>query len=220
MVRSPRDGERAVTRSALRLAAALLPLTLPGCAVWSFMLGSPRIHDLRFESIEVTDLRDHPEFWSASDRLPSQPMPTLLVRFSTAHDLAAIYADGGHTIFADLSICTEGRFDENRLLTGDTFVYDEQGYVMNTLGRPPSQQRRADGLIVSYFFPDIVSQAGKYSVGLEPDPRYVTRDLRRDPADLCFHLLGGTMAFTSYTSNTAIIPAEALRAAFARRRVP
>ena len=147
-------------------------------------------------------------------------MPTLLVRFSTAHDLAAIYADGGHTIFADLSICTEGRFDENRLLTGDTFVYDEQGYVMNTLGRPPSQQRRADGLIVSYFFPDIVSQAGKYSVGLEPDPRYVTRDLRRDPADLCFHLLGGTMAFTSYTSNTAIIPAEALRAAFARRRVP
>ena len=91
---------------------------------------------------------------------------------------------------------------------------------MNTLGRPPSQQRRADGLIVSYFFPDIVSQAGKYSVGLEPDPRYVTRDLRRDPADLCFHLLGGTMAFTSYTSNTAIIPAEALRAAFARRRVP
>ena len=47
-----------------------------------------------------------------------------------------------------------------------------------------------------------------------------TRDLRRDPADLCFHLLGGTMAFTSYTSNTAIIPAEALRAAFARDTPP
>ncbi|SUE44535.1 hypothetical protein [Roseomonas gilardii] len=204
----------------LRLAAALLPLSLPGCAVWSFMLGSPRIHDLRFESIEVTDLRDHPEFWSASDRLPSQPMPTLLVRFSTAHDLARVHANGGHTILAALSLCTEGRFDGDRLLTGSRSVHTAAGDVMTAGLDPAPLPRRADGRIVYSFFPDIVSQAGKYSTGDIPDPRYVTHDLRHDPADLCFRLRGGTMAFTSYTSSTAFIPADALRAAFARATPP
>ncbi|ATR20739.1 Hypothetical protein RMHFA_01338 [Roseomonas mucosa] len=204
----------------LRLAAALLPLTLPGCAVWSFMLGSPRIHDLRFESIEVTDFRDHPEFWSASDRLPSQPMPTLLVRFSTAHDLARVYANGGHTILAAVSLCTDARFDGDRLLTGSRSVRTAAGDVMTAGLDPPPLPRRADGRIVYSFFPDIVSQAGKYRTGDIPDPEYVSRDLRHDPADLCFRLRGGTMAFTSYTSSTATIPAEALRAAFARDTPP
>ncbi|MHB0704986.1 hypothetical protein ACX4MT_17630 [Roseomonas mucosa] len=204
----------------LRLAAALLPLTLPGCAVWSFMLGSPRIHDLRFESIEVTDFRDHPEFWSASDRLPSQPMPTLLVRFSTAHDLARVYANGGHTIWAAVSLCTDARFDGDRLLTGSRSVHTAAGDVMTAGLDPAPLARQADGRIVYSFFPDIVSQAGKYRTGDIPDPEYVSRDLRHDPADLCFRLRGGTMAFTSYTSSTAIIPAEALRAAFARDTPP
>ncbi|PZP42245.1 MAG: hypothetical protein DI601_18815, partial [Azospirillum brasilense] len=153
----------------LRLAAALLPLTLPGCAVWSFMLGSPRIHDLRFEDVEVTDLRDHPEFWSASDRLPSQPMPSLLVRFSTAHDLARIYANGGHTIWAAVSLCTDARFDEDRLLTGSPSVRTAAGSVMMAGLDPPPLPRRADGRIVYSFFPDIVSQAGKYRTGDIPD---------------------------------------------------
>ncbi|AWV22738.1 Hypothetical protein RADP37_01338 [Roseomonas mucosa] len=204
----------------LRLAAALLPLTLPGCAVWSFMLGSPRIHDLRFESIEVTDFRDHPEFWSASDRLPSQPMPTLLVRFSTAHDLARVYANGGHTILAAVSLCTDARFDGDRLLTGSRSVHTAAGDVMTAGLDPAPLARQADGRIVYSFFPDIVSQAGKYRTGDIPDPEYVSRDLRHDPADLCFRLRGGTMAFTSYTSSTATIPAEALRAAFARDTPP
>ncbi|WP_145143935.1 hypothetical protein [Roseomonas gilardii] len=204
----------------LRLAAALLPLTLPGCAVWSFMLGSPRIHDLRFESVEVTDLLDHPESWLPRDSPPPQPIPTLLVRFSTAHDLARVYANGGHTVLADISLCTDARFDGDRLLTGSPFVHTAAGDVMTAGLDPAPLPRRADGRIVYSFFPDIVSQAGKYAVGLKPDPRYVTRDLRRDPADLCFHLEGGTMVFTSYTSNTAIIPAEALRAAFARATPP
>ena len=85
---------------------------------------------------------------------------------------------------------------------------------------PAPLARQADGRIVYSFFPDIVSQAGKYRTGDIPDPEYVSRDLRHDPADLCFRLRGGTMAFTSYTSSTATIPAEALRAAFARDTPP
>ncbi|WP_145143933.1 hypothetical protein [Roseomonas gilardii] len=204
----------------LRLAVALLPLTLPGCAVWSFMLGSPRIHDLRFESVEVTDLLDHPESWSAPDRPPSQPIPTLLVRFSTAHDLARVFANGGHSVGADISLCTDARFDGDRLLTGSPSVRTAAGSVMTAGLDPAPLPRRADGRIVYSFFPDIVSQAEKRTINRKPDPRYVSRDLRRDPADLCFRLRGGTMAFTSYTSNTAIIPAEALRAAFARATPP
>ena len=204
----------------LRLAAALLPLTLPGCAVWSFMLGSPRIHDLHFESVEVTDLLSHPESWSAPDRPPSQSIPTLLVRFSTAHDLARVHANGEHTIWAVLSLCTEGSFDGQRLLTGSSSVHTIAGDVMMAGWDPAPLPRRADGRIVYSFFPDIVSDPAKYLIATGPDPRYVSRDLRHDPADLCFRLEGGTMAFTSYTSNTAIIPAEALRAAFARATPP
>ncbi|WP_145143945.1 hypothetical protein [Roseomonas gilardii] len=204
----------------LRLAAALLPLTLPGCAVWSFMLGSPRIHDLRFESIEVTDRRDHPESWLSRDSPPPQPAPALLVRFSTAHDLARVFANGGHSVWADISLCTDARFDGDRLLTGIPSVHTAAGDVMTADLDPAPLPRRADGRIVYSFFPDIVSQAEKRTINRKPDPRYVSHDLRRDPADLCFRLRGGTMAFTSYTSNTAIIPADALRAAFARATPP
>ena len=151
----------------LRLAAALLPLTLPGCAVWSFMLGSPRIHDLRFESVEVTDLLDHPESWLPRDSPPPQPAPALLVRFSTAHDLARVFANGGHSVGADISLCTDARFDGDRLLTGSPFVHTAAGSVMMAGLDPAPLLRRADGRIVYSFFPDIVSQAGKYSVGLK-----------------------------------------------------
>ena len=204
----------------LRLAAALLPLTLPGCAVWSFMLGSPRIHDIRFESVEVTDRHDHPESWLSRNSPPPQPAPALLVRFSTVHDLARIYANGGHTVGAAVSLCTDGRFDGDRLLTGMSFVSTAAGDVMMAGLDPQPLPRHADGRIVYSIFPDIVSQAGTRTVNLKPDPRYVSRDLRRDPADLCFRLEGGTMAFTSYTSSTAIIPTDTLRAAFARDTPP
>jgi hypothetical protein len=204
----------------LRLAAALLPLILPGCAVWSFTLGSPRIHDLRFEGIEVTDRRDHPQSWLSRDSPPPQPAPALLVRFSTVHDLARVYADSEHTIGVSLSLCENGKFNEEGLLTRLSGAYTSAGNVMDAPPASPPPPRRADGRVVYSFFPDIVSQAGKYRTGDIPDPGYVSRDLRHDPADLCFRLHGGTMAFTSYTSNTATIPAEAVRAAFARATPP
>ena len=191
--------------AALLLAATLL---LPGCLLQRTIFGGPHIHDLRFERVALIDLRDRPEM-TLFPR--TEPDPTLLVTFSTSIDIGAFQQLYGYNLSPQLGQCQGRAIDPQRRMRSFREVSDARGILTQRRHDPsPASGRRA------FWTPlPVTGTAGVSGSAANPDGWFVAHDLRRDPVDVCFALRGGAMWGLGYFhSNTAIIPAAAIRAAF------
>jgi len=194
-------------RAALLLVVTLL---LPGCLLQRTVFGGPHIHDLRFERVALIDLRERPEL--AEFRTPVEDSwPALLVTVSTTTDLGAFDKLYGYNISPIAAQCLGQDFDPQRRLSIFSQLSDARGILTQRRHDPlPGTGRRA------FWIPfPVTTRQGVSGSSATPDGWFVAHDLRRDPVDVCLALRGGAMWGLGYFhSNTAIIPAAAIRAAF------
>jgi hypothetical protein len=122
------------------------------------------------------------------------PAPGLLVAFPTADNRRRLLALHGTTIRPGASLCRTERFDPSRMAFTPGWTNGPRNAAEAGDDRDEARQ----------------DEAGR------------SRDRRRQPADLCLRLHGGSMTGGTFTSSTIRIPADLIRATLDRagRRLP
>lgn|GEM_PF-2229863 len=198
---------RKPVNAVLVLAATLL---LPGCLLQRTVFGGPHIHDLRFESVALIDLRERLELFESFTPI-EEAWPALLLTFSTTAGLGAFDALYSYNLSTQLGQCQGGAIDPQRQMRSFREISDARGILTQRRHGPsPASGRRAFWTPLS-----VTGREGVSGSSASPDGWFVAHDLRRDPVDVCFALRGGAMWGLGYFhSNTIVIPATVIRAAF------
>jgi len=175
----------------------VLSLGVASCALF----GGPNLRNLEFSSVTAIDVRNSVDAPLVEMNPFHDGGRVVVVSFGAERDLRAYAEKYEYNIGNDVSFCRGGEIDRSRLLQNDPYVFDKSGMVdAYHQGTSSSNQREY------YIYIRVVALplAGQ-SVFMY--------DLQRAPDDICIQLGGGRMFGDSFSSNTIVIPKEAVAAA-------
>jgi len=106
---------------------------------------------------------------------------------------------------ADVSICTDGEFDQTKVLEGDPYIYGDRGQVMQD-ENPIMRDASRDRTFHIYLLMSGGEECGR--VGCKP----FLYNLMKTPEDLCLYLHGGAfqILFPAFQSNLIVVPRSAV----------
>jgi hypothetical protein len=201
---------------------AMFPLVLLMCSACA----SETIHDVTFSSVRAVDYHDQTELPLPGDLRPyiasmagnpailrapptASGLPALetaerphiailKVEFTSGRDLSKIkFADGLST---ESFFC---RRPDTKVLLGGVRIYSDGQVVPSGYEEAVQRSSTPTGPLHTYYTFLWVARSGGHP---GDRPVYEAFDLRRDPEDVCFRLVGGEYRAFGYYSNTVTIP--------------
>jgi hypothetical protein len=209
---------RAVLISTVLIIAAVA-LAIMG---WRYWISSEAPHDLTFDSVEIRRMADA-GMTDADGKKHEHYDDMLIVNFRSRVDLQTLARKHGLHLYMVTSVCSGSKVEPKRKLLADwnasplddygrvdVWSYDRTGNARTR----PSGKRDASGSIIYHAISDL-----RLSGDILPELYHY--DLARQPTRLCMKLeasndVAGEIYFHAFTSNTIVIPREAVVAAVAR----
>lgn len=187
-------------------------LGLSGCAG----LFAPAMTDLRADLVEIVDRRDPNErrlkYWEGSSPYlypGTRVAAALLFRLSSRIEpasIARVYQFSN--FFSEAGFCQDGQFPPVPDAQSGGYAYYNGDFIDSTVTQTPDP----DGLFRVYVSIPVRAYLTSRDRNA-PRPGPVDYDLRQNPRDICVRLRGNQMTGLRWSSNTAIIPASAIRQA-------
>ena len=211
---------RAFLISSILIVAAVV-LAVTGWKTW---IGLMAPNDLVFDSAEVRRIADA-GMTDAQGKMHEHYDDMLIVNFRSRVDLQTLARRFGLHLYMATSPCSGSQVDQKRLLFAgwnpspldaygrvDVWSYDRSGNARTR----PSGRRDPSGSITYHAISDL-SLSGAIL------PELCHYDLAHRPTRLCSELeasndVAGEAYFHAFTSNTIVIPKEAVATAVARAR--
>jgi hypothetical protein len=215
----------------LRFAPVVLALLCAGCA-------SVSIHDLAFSSVQVVDHHDQPELPIPGDMrwiLARMTGNAALLAVPEAAELAMIGSGDAKSVERPHELLVKARFtsdvDLSKIDFRDNldarifFCHRPDAYTLLDLPRVYSHgyavvpgiyvepvreaEEKAGRRFVYYIF----FRVSRDERGRHSKPPVESFDLRQNPEDVCFKLVGGAHRAFGYSSNVVLVPKDSIAAA-------
>jgi hypothetical protein len=201
-------------RSVTTSIARVFLTTCIACGVTACAALNPKLNDLRFVSVEVIVVQEHPEIeWVTFQPSEIPRLELVEVSFSSSEDLVKLAKRAEYNVGGDARLCESDKKRPTRINAAYVYwgnvVVDQ--YMNNDVYAKLSRQRTSGGSFIYRVYFSIKLPETKE--GLYQSPAY---DLLNVPADICFHVRGGNMLGMSFVSNEVVISKESIEAAFRR----